>query len=214
MGGFRDSPTPLARAVLAVLKVAREPHVEITRTKLAPLLYLADLDAIELGRTRFSGAAWRWDGHGPYDHALIRAEEWAVESGLAERRDSPPAEYSSHILSLTVDIDDPLSPADMDCVRAVIHLHGGRSEADLSDLSRETAPIAEAYAAGERGVLLDLNRARRHRQADALRERFRARREARPPQHDDPGVGDTLRAEFLETRDSLRRANAKTLGDR
>ncbi|GGQ00435.1 hypothetical protein [Streptosporangium pseudovulgare] len=214
MDGFPDSPTPLARAVLAVLKVARELYVEITRTKLAPLLYLADLDAIESGRTRFSGAAWRWDGHGPYDHALILAEEWTVKSDLAERRDSPPAEYGSRALSLTVDIDDPLSPSTMDRVRAVIHLHGGRSEADLSDLFRETAPIVEACAAGERGVLLDLNRARRHRQAGALRERFQARREARPPQHDDPGVGDALRSEFLEARDGLRRANTKILGDR
>ncbi|GAB2445493.1 hypothetical protein GCM10027187_08530 [Streptosporangium sandarakinum] len=59
-----------------------------------------------------------------------------------------------------------------------------------------------------------LNRARRRRQANVLRDRFRARREARPPQHDDPGVGDALRSEFLEMRDSLRRANAKILDDR
>ncbi|MGV9533957.1 hypothetical protein ACWDR9_09945 [Streptosporangium sandarakinum] len=198
---------------MAVLKAGRELHVEITGAKLAPLLYLADLDAIESGRTRFSGAAWRWDGHGPYDHTLIRAAEWILENEPAERRDSADMEYGSYVFSLTTDIDDPLSPVDMDCVRAMIQLHGGRSEADLSDLSHETAPIAEAYAAGERGALLDLNRTRRRRQADALRERFRARREARPPQ-DDPGVGDALRSEFLETRDSLRRANAKILGDR
>ncbi|GGQ00450.1 hypothetical protein [Streptosporangium pseudovulgare] len=88
-----------------------------------------------------------------------------MESDLVERRDSPPAEYGPHILSLTVDVDDPLGPADMDRVRAVINLHGGRSEVDLSGLSRETAPIAETYAAGERGVLLDLNQVRRHRRA-------------------------------------------------
>ncbi|MEV8638238.1 hypothetical protein AB0395_41955 [Streptosporangium sp. NPDC051023] len=99
-------------------------------------------------------------------------------------------------------------------MREVVRLHGGKSATGLKNLSYETVPMIEAQAGGERGVLLDLNRARRRAQVLALRERFRARRATQPPQQDDPGAGETLRAEFLETRDSLRRANAKTLDDR
>ncbi|SFL02911.1 Uncharacterized phage-associated protein [Streptosporangium canum] len=209
-----ESPNPLAGAVLAVLKAARETHIEITKAKLVRLLYLADLDAIESGRTQFSGATWRWDDYGPYDHALVRAEEWVMESELVERRDTRSAEDGSHALSLTVDIEDPLNVADMECVRNVVRLYGGRSATGLKDLSYETAPMVEARAGGERGALLDLNRARRREQVAVLRERFRSRRGARPPQQDDPGVGDALVTEFLEARDGLRRANAKILDDR
>ncbi|MFJ2033739.1 hypothetical protein [Streptosporangium sp. NPDC087985] len=209
-----ESPNPLAGTVLAVLKAARELHVEITKAKLAKLLYLADLDAIESGRTQFSGATWRWDDHGPYDHALIRAEDWVVESELVERHDPQSAEHDSHVLSLTVDIEDSLDAADMECVRNVVRLHGGKTDAALKGLSCETAPMIEARVGGERGTLLDLNRARRRKQVAVLRERFRSRREVRrPPQQDDPGVSDALRAEFLEARDGLRRANAKILDD-
>lgn len=208
-----ESPNPLASAVLAVLKAARELECEITKTKLAKLLYLADLEAVESGRTQFSGATWRWDNYGLYDHALMRAEDWVVESELVERRDNRNADYGSCVLIVTVDIEDPLDTDDMECVRKVVRLHGGKSPTSLKDLSYETVPMVEARAGGERGVLLDLNRARRRRQAAALRERFRSRRGGLPQQQDDPGAGETLRAEFLEARDSLRRANAKTLGD-
>ncbi|GAA2879111.1 hypothetical protein GCM10010517_41340 [Streptosporangium fragile] len=208
-----QSPNPLAGAVLAVLKAAREPAVEITTAKLAKLLYLADLEAVESGRTQFSGATWRWDDHGPYDHALMRAEDWVVESELVERHDDRNTEHGSYVLTVTVDIDDPLDAADMDCVRNVVRLHGGKSATVLAELSHETAPVIEARAGGEPGGLLDLNRARRRRQVEALLERFRSRRRTWPPQQDDPGVGDALRTEFLKTRDALRRANAKILGD-
>ncbi|MEV4378418.1 hypothetical protein [Streptosporangium sp. NPDC049644] len=209
-----ESPNPLASSVLAMLKVARELDVELTPETLAKLLYLADLDAIELGRTQFSGATWRWDDSGPYDHALTRAEDWVVESELVERRETPHADRDSYVLTVTVDIEDPLNVADMECVRNVVRLHGGRSVTGLEELSAETAPVIEAQVAGDRGVLLDLNRARRRQQVRARLERFRSRRAARPPVEDSPGVDDALRAEFLEMRAGLRRVNAKMLDDR
>ncbi|MFI6458662.1 hypothetical protein ACIBF6_44845 [Streptosporangium amethystogenes] len=208
-----ESPNPLASSVLAMLKVARDLDVELTPETLAMLLYLADLDAIESGRTQFSGATWRWDDSGPYDHALMRAEEWVVESELVERREAPHADRDSYVLTVTVDIEDPLNAADMECVRSVVRLHGGRGVTGLEELSAETAPVIEAQVAGDRGVLLDLNRARRRQQVRARLERFRSRRAARPPVEDSPGVDDALRAEFLEMRAGLRRVNVKMLDD-
>lgn len=208
-----DSPNPLASAVLALLKAARELDLEITRTKLAKLLYLADLEAVESGGTQFSGATWRWDTDGPYDHALIRAEDWLVDSEILERHDDRGADFGSCVLTLTVELGDPLDAADMLCVRNVLRLHQGKTATGLRDISHATAPMIEAQAGGERGVLLDLNRARRHMQTRALLGRFRSRRNALPPEREDAGVGEVLRAEFLDTRDALRRANAKILGD-
>lgn len=118
-----------------MLKVARDLDVELTPETLAMLLYLADLDAIESGRTQFSGATWRWDDSGPYDHALMRAEEWVVESELVERREAPHADRDSYVLTVTVDIEDPLNAADMECVRSVVRLHGGRGVTGLEELS-------------------------------------------------------------------------------
>jgi hypothetical protein len=156
-----DSPNPLASAVLAVLKAARELDFEITRAK---LLYLADLEAVESGGTQFSGATWRWDTHGPYDHALIRAEDWLVDSEILERHDDRSGDLGSCVLSLTVELGDPLDAVDMRCVLNVLRLHGARNANDLKDISHATAPMIEALAGGERGVLLDFNRARRHTQ--------------------------------------------------
>jgi hypothetical protein len=73
--------------------------------------------------------------------------------------------------------------------------------------------VIEARAVGEREMLFDPQLTREGKQMEALLVRFRSRRRARSPQQDDPGVGDALRAEFLEMRDSLRRANTKILGD-
>ncbi|MFF5110228.1 hypothetical protein [Streptosporangium sp. NPDC000509] len=208
-----ESPNPLAGAVLAVVKVAHELNCQVNRTKLSRFLYLADLEAVESGYTPFTGATWRWGEQGPYDHALTRAEDWVVESELVERHDHRDTGCGSHLLTLTVDIEDPLNATDMECVRDVLRLHGGKSATDLEHLSRETIPVIEAQAGGERGALLDLNRARRRRQVETLLERFRSRRGARPSQQDDPGVGAVLEAEFRGMRDGLRRANAKMLDD-
>ena len=78
---------PLVSAVLAMLKAAKELDCEINRTKLAKLLYFADLRAIEVGGTAFSGAVWRWRNYGPYDNALIRAERIIVSADLADVSD-------------------------------------------------------------------------------------------------------------------------------
>jgi hypothetical protein len=117
------------------------------------------------------------------------------------------------VLTLAVDVEDPLDRGDMDWIRAVVHTYGDRSATTLRDLAYETAPMIEANAGGDRGDLLDLNRARRHKQYAALKERLRSRRRALPPQTDDPGVGEVLKAEFQEIRDDIRRANTTSLGD-
>lgn len=205
---------PLLSSALAVLKAAHERQFEITRTKLVKLLYFADLEAVESGGTPFTGATWRWDNYGPYDHALRRAEETAITMDVVFREDVHVAEYTAHRLSLTEDIEDPLPKHSMAIVRSVVDRLGDQSPTALKNLSYATPPMVEATAAGDRSVLLDLGQARRSKQARALLDRHRRLRAAMPARSDDPGVGEELLEEMGGVMAELRgRVNREELSD-
>ncbi|WP_185792213.1 type II toxin-antitoxin system antitoxin SocA domain-containing protein [Actinoallomurus bryophytorum] len=206
---------PLLGSVLAVLKAARECSHEINRTKLVKLLYFADLAAVESGGTAFTGATWRWDNFGPYDHALKRAENTVVEMEIVDRDDQTRVEeYGSCHLALAFDIDDPLPAESMRIIRRVVSLHGAKSASVLRKLSYQTPPMVEAEAAGDRNVLLDLSRARRVRQIRELLERHRRHRAVAPKQTDDAGIGDELLAEMRDLAELRGHVNVTELGDR
>jgi hypothetical protein len=168
-----DMPNPLAGSVLSILLAARELDLSVTETHLAGLLYLTDVAAVEAGHAPISGATWRLGRRGPYDPALTRAQDYVVESELAERGDDESADAGAGVLSLTLVVDDPLDREAMDFVRTVVALHGGKDTAALRSVVDATVPVIEAQAGGESGVLLDLSRVRRRRQAEALLARAR-----------------------------------------
>jgi uncharacterized phage-associated protein len=205
---------PLVSATLAVLKAAREQGVEITKTKLVKLLYMADLQAVEAGDNQFSGATWRWDNFGPYDSALARAEYELANSKLIDRRDNRLFDdYGACVLTLVIDIDDPLPAENMQIVRDTVRRLGGKTATALKDLSYKTSPMVEAQAGGERGVLLDLSRVRRRKAVKSLLARARARRATHEPQEVTPESYDELLVELAASRESIRRANRKVLDD-
>jgi uncharacterized phage-associated protein len=204
---------PLLGSVLAVLKAASEQEYEITRTKLVKLLYFADLAAVEGGDTAFTGATWRWDNYGPYDHALKRAENTVVEMELVHRDDQSGIDGGACTLTLVLDIEDPLNDEPMRIVRQVVSELGSKNAGALKRLSYQTPPMIEATTAGDRNVLLDLGKARRARQVKALLDRHRRLRAAMPARTDEPGVGDELLAEIDEFAGLRGRVNAKELGD-
>lgn len=212
---FSQPPEPLMSSVLALLKVAREQHCSINRTKLAKLLYFADLEAVQDGGTPFTGATWRWRDYGPYDNALVRAEDSLVEADLAERRDNRGRfARGSCLLKLAFeDLEDPLPAKQMEIIRKVVSDYGGKSATALRDLSYQTPPMIEAQAAGDREEILNLSRARRAKQAQELLARHQYRRSAKGTQIHDEGVEEDLLREH-ETMSSLRRrATAKVLAD-
>ncbi|MEU7910118.1 hypothetical protein [Microbispora bryophytorum] len=209
-----DTPNPLAGSVLSILVAARELSLPVTETHLVGLLYLTDVAAVEAGHSPITGATWRLGRRGPYDPALTRAQDYVVDSELAERGDDESSDAEAGVLSLTMDVDDPLDQEAMNFVRSVVALHGGKDTVALRSVVDGTVPMVEAQAGGESGVLLDLSRARRRRQAAALLTRAKARRASAPPERDDDGVGAILKQEFLQAREALRRANAKALDDR
>lgn len=204
---------PLVASTLAILKAARERGFEINRTKLAKLLYLADLQAVEGDGVQFTGAAWRWDQFGPYDSALAHTERQLADTELVERIDDRLFDDGPCELILVVDIDDPLPDEQMQIIRDVVRRYGNKSAGTLRELSYKTPPMVEAQAGGERGVLLDLSRVRRRKAANAFLARARARRAQREPQARDEGVGEELLQELAAACESIRRANEKVFGD-
>jgi uncharacterized phage-associated protein len=216
---FSELPDPLMSAVVALLKVAREQGCSISRTKVAKLLYLADLKAVEDGGTPFTGATWRWRDYGPYDNALMRVEGDLVSAQLAERHDTRGEPFGSCTLRLAVDTDDvadPLGDDQMRIMRDIVRKHGRKSASTLKNLSYDTPPMVEAQAAGDREVILDLNRVRRAKQARELLARHRHRRDTRDPVDvlpGDLGVEDDLLAEHEQTAELRRRASSEVLGD-
>lgn len=200
--------------MLAVLKAAKEQGCEVNRTKLAKLLYFADVQAVEEGGTAFSGATWRWRNYGPYDNALMRAEGIIVSADLAEVTDERHEEGGACTLALTCDgLGDPLPADQMDIVRRVVREYGRKPASTLKRLSYQTAPMVEAQAAGDREVVLNLGRARRAKQAKELIARHQRRRHGEPPESRAAGAPAAIAAEYEDLRDLRRRANAITLGD-
>ena len=210
---FSQPEDPLLRSVLSLFRVARDQGCVLNRTKIAKLLYLADLSAVEEGGVAFSGATWRWENYGPFDPAQYRVEDALVASKIIERTQDPHSPCGEIRLRLVEDVEAPLGPGSLTVLGEVVAEHGGRSAAQLRDLTYETAPMVQAQTDGERGVLLDLNRARRRKQYAALKERYRARAAERGPVESDPGVGEDLLAETAELAEVRRRANKKALGE-
>ncbi|XKK40108.1 Panacea domain-containing protein [Nocardiopsis sp. ARC36] len=210
---FSQPEDPLLRSVLALFRVARDQGHALNRTKIAKLLYLADLSAVEDGGVAFTGATWRWENYGPFDPAQYRVEDALVAAGIIERTQDPQSACGEVRLRLVEDVDAPLEPAPLTVLGRVLAQHGGKSAARLRDLTYETSPMVQAQSEGERGVLLDLNRARRRKQYAALKERYRARLADRGPVETDPGAAEDLLSEMAESADIRLRATMKALGE-
>ncbi|WP_157520914.1 hypothetical protein [Herbidospora daliensis] len=63
-----------AAAVAYLLAAARTSGMRVNHSKLANLLYLADLSAFERGVPPGSGVEWRWSDHGPHSVRLAEIE--------------------------------------------------------------------------------------------------------------------------------------------
>ncbi|HVB41964.1 MAG TPA: Panacea domain-containing protein [Streptosporangiaceae bacterium] len=211
---FSQPPDPLVSSVLALLKAAKEQGCDVNRTKLAKLLYFADLKAVEEGGTAFSGATWRWRNYGPYDNALMRAESTIVSADLAERHDDRDETGGSCTLRLAIDgLADPLPPEHMEIIRTVVREYGRKGATALKNLSYKTPPMVEAQAAGDREVILNLSRARRARQARELIARHRRQRASQPQRLRDPAAAADLLKDHEALAELRRRANARALGE-
>jgi uncharacterized phage-associated protein len=144
-------------ALVALLAAARAQGTIITRTKLAKLLYLADLRAVEeLGRPG-SGVEWRWWHYGPFSKLLQSVEEDLVSAGVVEREATENyyggAEFRLRLgREVPVDVDAQFAVI----IESIVLEYGNLAASSLRDLTYQTAPMREAQRENAHGKVLDL----------------------------------------------------------
>jgi uncharacterized phage-associated protein len=160
-------------ALVAVLAAARAQGAIVTRTKLAKLLYLADLRAVEeLGGPR-SGVEWRWLHYGPFSRLLLSVENDLVSAGIVER-DSTENYYGSAEYRLRLSREVPV---DVDAqfaliIENILLQYGDLAASTLRDLTYQTSPMLEAQRESARGEVLDLLTSRPVPEIAPVLERF------------------------------------------
>ena len=147
----------------ALVRLAGDRGLHMTRTKVVKLLYLADLRSVASNGKARSGILWRWWHYGPYCQTLRRVEDRLVADGAVERNTS----------RLSTDIEEAAlsasrTSADVSAqagdflahLEAVLEDHGRKNARELTDTAYDTVPMLEAQRVGERGILLDMHEAR------------------------------------------------------
>jgi uncharacterized phage-associated protein len=144
-------------ALVAVLAAARAQGAVITRTKLAKLLYLADLRAVEtLGRLG-SDVEWRWLHYGPFSKKLLGVEDELVWAGIVNRETTEnyygSVEYRLRLSRpIPIDIDAEFAAI----IEHVVFEYGNLAASSLRDLTYQTPPMLEAKREEAHGEILDL----------------------------------------------------------
>ncbi|GAA4522596.1 hypothetical protein GCM10023096_49570 [Nonomuraea ferruginea] len=159
--GIVSVPSPLrgpAAAIAYLLAAARTNGMRVNRTKLAKLLYLADLRAVERGLPPGSGVEWRWRHYGPHSLRLGEVERDLREAGviLVEESADPFGGNRESVVHL---VDAPQLAIDAEFARivdGVLSDYGRWSAGQLRDLTYQTPPMQEAVKQHRREARLDL----------------------------------------------------------
>lgn len=200
---------------MQVLASARTNGVRVNRTKLAKLLYLADLRAVEVGWPPGSDVEWRWKNFGPYSETLQEVERDLCDAGIVETREQPTT-YGTVETRMRL-IDNPQVEIDEGFARIVEQViveFGSYSAGQLRELTYQTPPMLAALRGGKRDVRLDLAGGEPY--PDLARSQNRLRRLARdfplPEADDSEGIAELREA--IDSTHALRdQANSELFGD-
>lgn len=204
--------TNAQHAFLALLHAARAHNVSLNRTKVAKLLYLADLRAVEKGGDLFTGCAWRWRNFGPYDNALLEIEDQLASQGVVdsipttnyygspERRIRPKQIPSSR-----------LEQEFREIISGVVQEYGHLSASSLRDLTYQTPPMADAVEDGANETLLDFCDVRPAPEVARVLDRLRDVVRAEGPGSDEPGAMEDLERDVAAFSPGRKRANREML---
>lgn len=146
------------RSILALLQIAEEEGVSITRTSLAKMLYFADLRSVENGGAPESGVAWKWMNYGPYS-MLLRDSEVALRAdGSIEVVDTgrTVSQYAEIILRIKSQPQADIDARFREIVRSCVISYGNMSAKSLSNEAYKTGPMLRAQQTSARGCFLDL----------------------------------------------------------
>ncbi|MGY1428877.1 Panacea domain-containing protein [Streptomyces sp. MN12] len=203
---YKLSGTPAAVATL--LLAARAKGLPINRTKIAKLLYLADLRAVERLGKPYSGIAWKWLDHGPFNTSLYTVEDDLVAAGVIQReevtRDFGGREVRFRYVGEPSDLDIDAQFAKI--VGEIVGDYGHLAASTLRDMSYQTEPMKEAQDGGARGVVLDLYGRQPVPPIGGLLARMQARLNELEPQRDE-GDPSTMLTELDEWSPGRARAN-------
>ena len=201
---WRDAPA----AVLAMIDAVEKSGSSVTRVKLAKLLYLADLRAVELANSPRSGLTWKWLNYGPYDGSLKSIEETLVQHGDIEVISSTnfygSPEYRltlRHAPQLEIDV------VFAEIVREIADEFGLYSPTTLKDMTYETPPMLMAQAGGRRGVLLDLTAERPVPDMESALSKYKKILQSKRPRETAPEAMDDLVHDVSSTSYLRARAN-------
>ncbi len=148
-------------SVHALLVLAARRTVDMTRTKVVKLLYLADLRSVATSGVARSGILWRWWHYGPYCQSLKSVEDNLVSEGAVERESWRLSAYvTEYRLFARPDAATELMRRGdefLEHLDAVLEEYGHKNAKALTDVAYATAPMLEAQSEGVRGMLLDLD---------------------------------------------------------
>lgn len=150
-----------ARCIEALLVLASRKNLQINRTKVAKLLYLADLRSVDQSGTSGSGVAWRWLNHGPFDNVLSSIEDGLVRKGVIERETTRWGRWNEnreHDLKAVNASSSLVDESDVFVahIDAVLDDLGSWTANKLKKHAYQTPPMVEAKENDDRGGLLDL----------------------------------------------------------
>ena len=154
-------PTPPdIRPYLAVLETSSARGFGIGRTKLAKLLYLCDLEAVERFGEPFTGIEWKWENHGPYNTQTIRSVESLLVSGghitVTPEWVGPQHQRQTLVLRQDRPTTRALEQRLAELVGEVVSEVGGLNATALSALVYKTPAMEAAQESGVRGDTLDI----------------------------------------------------------
>ncbi|MFC7899742.1 hypothetical protein ACFUV1_06260 [Streptomyces griseoincarnatus] len=197
-------------AVVQLLRVARASGVMINRTKLAKLLYLADLEAVTQGCAPGSGVEWRWRHYGPYSNSLRDIETDLELAGIVRVNETvnffgtPEVRLVLAVETPQVEIDERFA----EIVETIVSEKGLLSATQLKDLTYQTQPMLEAQKLGRREVRLDLTGGEPLPDLEPALQKLRAMALTMPPLDDEAGAVEDLAEEI----DALSEARKEATG--
>lgn len=202
-------------AVLQVLMAARTNGVVINRTKLAKLLYLADLRAVDEDLPPGSDVEWRWRHYGPYSDALLAIERDLEAAGILEVSQTQNY-YGGREIRLRLSGGDPqiaIEPRFAVIVDQIMQECGRLSASQLRDLTYQTPPMQAAQRVGQRELRLDLSGGDPYPDLHHALARLRRVVAASPLPEDEPGSLDDLATEINDWSHLRREASSRIIDE-
>lgn len=213
----RPSLGTTERAYVTMLAEASRRGITMTRTKIAKLLYLADLELTRQRGHQATEATWRWLNHGPFDRDLV-----VIEGRLAESKVVEVTKTHNYFLSPEYRIEAGRAAEDVELldgsarrvVANMVEAFGKLTPSALAKLTYSTEPMLKARELGEREVELDMDVVLPppSEEAKSALERLRKAASELTMEEASPEAMDALEEEIDAFGELRRRANRELLG--